>query len=309
MHWTGKINNNSGFRPTALWSQSAKQLGSSFITCLFMMSTDISVTVIVNNVAHPPLVEEHGLALLIESNGQRILFDTGAGVALLPNLKTLGIAPATIDRIVLSHGHNDHTGGVHLLPERPLYFVPGIAKQRYSFRNGERHDLSMPSQGMARLNGQFARPIVMFTESLPNLFLTGPIPRISGEDCGGNFFQDENGTLPDTIHDEQALLLNTILFPGCCHAGIINTIEFCRKMLPKRKITTIIGGLHLRSASEERLRQTANYLCHRQIRKMYLLHCTGDIAITRLQQLMPECKIRTLRAGEKILLHSPFPQR
>jgi len=31
-----------------------------------------------------------------------------------------------------------------------------------------------------------------FTDIYPGIFLTGPIPRASGEDCGGHFFSDEH---------------------------------------------------------------------------------------------------------------------
>ena len=54
---------------------------------------------------------EHGLAYLIEADGQRILFDTGqSGTVLLHNLKLLDIDPATFDAVAISHAHYDHTG-------------------------------------------------------------------------------------------------------------------------------------------------------------------------------------------------------
>jgi 7,8-dihydropterin-6-yl-methyl-4-(beta-D-ribofuranosyl)aminobenzene 5'-phosphate synthase len=62
------------------------------------------------------LIGEHGLAFLIETDAQRILFDTGQYLALENNARVLGSDLATIDTVVLSHGHYDHTGGLrHLL--------------------------------------------------------------------------------------------------------------------------------------------------------------------------------------------------
>ena len=57
------------------------------------------------------LVAEHGLSLLIEAGDRRILFDAGASPLLMHNMKLLNVDPATIDTVVISHGHFDHTGG------------------------------------------------------------------------------------------------------------------------------------------------------------------------------------------------------
>lgn len=54
--------------------------------------------------------------LLIETDGQRILVDTGIGAPgrsyLLENLRAAGLSPETIDHIVLTHYHPDHIDGL-----------------------------------------------------------------------------------------------------------------------------------------------------------------------------------------------------
>lgn len=65
---------------------------------------------LVDTIAEPGYMPEFGLSLFIESDDRRILFDTGAGEALIPNAVRMGIDPNSATDIVLSHGHYDHTG-------------------------------------------------------------------------------------------------------------------------------------------------------------------------------------------------------
>lgn len=263
------------------------------------MTDRLAVTVLVDNRAAPPLVAEHGLALLLEWRAESFLFDTGAGGALLPNLAQMRIAPESVSRVVLSHGHNDHTGGLcHLTPEE-IWFAPGIAVSRCSRHPGQPvRELSLPETGRRVLRQARRHEVRDFTEIRPGLFLTGPIPRNSGEDCGGPFFLDPDGIQPDRIADEQALLsADGTLVQGCCHAGIINTLNYCRARKPEITVRTIIGGLHLRHAAPGRLAQTAAAIRRYGIETLVLLHCTGDDSARHLRQALPEVAILTPEAG------------
>ena len=85
------------------------------------------ITDIVDNRAAEGFCAEHGLSLLIERGDERILFDTGAGAALRPNATKLGIDLGGVTRIVLSHSHNDHTGGLGgLVPNCPIHVGDGF---------------------------------------------------------------------------------------------------------------------------------------------------------------------------------------
>ena len=126
--------------------------------------------------------------------------------------------------------------------------------------------------------------------------------RESGEDCGGHFFSDESCTTPNLIPEEQALLLASgLLITGCCHAGIINTVEACRKTCPDIAIRTIIGGLHLRHASGERLERTAAYLASLNLDRLVLMHCTGENAVEYLRSHLT-CETATLPVGQSLNL-------
>ncbi len=61
------------------------------------------------------LIGEHGLSFCIETGNQKILFDTGQGIAISNNAGVLGIDLSRIDAVILSHGHYDHSGGLKSL--------------------------------------------------------------------------------------------------------------------------------------------------------------------------------------------------
>lgn len=270
-----------------------------------------TICVIVNDFGLETWDSEHGLSLLIDWEGERILFDTGMGRTLIPNLTRFAVDPGSIRRVILSHGHNDHTGGLGKLfswipSPIPVYSVPGIARRRYSFsppvtadalRGGFQsepvvpRDISTPPESAAvldRIEPGLRKDVADWTEILPGVILTGPIPRYSGETAGGAFYLDTAGTLPDTIEDEQALILvrggEGTLVHGCCHSGIINTLEYCRAKLPGVSIKTVIGGLHLVRADQTRLERTLRYLECAEVERLWLLHCTGQTGIDYLKK-------------------------
>jgi 7,8-dihydropterin-6-yl-methyl-4-(beta-D-ribofuranosyl)aminobenzene 5'-phosphate synthase len=261
---------------------------------------------LVDTFVEPGYMSEFGLSLFIEVNGQRILFDTGAGEALLPNAARMGLDLNSVTDIILSHGHYDHTGGLAKLPPSPqisVYVGRGITEPCWSLHDdGTKHRITMPTESQSVLNKCRVREIDAFTEIYPGMFLTGPISRESGEDCGGHFFSGEACTMPNLIPEEQALLLASgILITGCCHAGIINTVEACRRACPNIAIRTIIGGLHLRHASKDRLERTTSYLASLELERLVLMHCTGENAVEYLRTHLA-CEVAALPAGQSLNL-------
>ena len=254
---------------------------------------EAEIKILVDNTMPSPFSEEHGLSLCITYGREKILFDTGAGRALPENLKLAGIDPGSFTKLILSHGHRDHTGGLArilpLMPQVEVCYAPGLQVQRFS-RHPDKpvRDITMPEDSCATLAKHAnKREITSFTRIADGVYLTGAIPRLSGEDCGGPFYLDAAGNTPDLITDEQALLLaDGTLIQGCCHAGIINTVEHCRKCAPQIKIRSITGGLHLLHASTARLDETGAYLKKLGLESLTLLHCTGKEAESRFQNLL-----------------------
>ncbi len=243
------------------------------------------------------LEAEHGLSFVIEAAGKKILFDSGMNTALENNSRQLGVDLRRIDAFVLSHGHYDHTGAADFVlqenPEVALYAHPGIFGQRYSLHPGQpAKEISMPAEErlvVANLPDSHLHWIKQPTEIFPGVWLTGPIPRTHPlEDTGGPFFVDPVGQLPDPITDDMAMWIETpkglLVICGCCHSGLINTLNYIVECSGESRIWSIIGGLHLKTASPERLAATTDALREFNPEFMVPCHCTGENAIDHFRK-------------------------
>ncbi|HPC49882.1 MAG TPA: MBL fold metallo-hydrolase [Kiritimatiellia bacterium] len=231
----------------------------------------VTITLLADNHAAYGLDAEHGFALWIEADGRRILFDTGCGDALPRNMDILGIDVRRTDAVVLSHGHYDHTGNLPWALEQAtgaaLYLHPSTLRSRYSI-----HEKPKPI-GMPQVSAEVVQQLpdtrrhwVCAPVALSaNVWLTGGVPRQTAyEDTGGPFFLDEEGRYADAIPDDLSLWIQTpaglVICLGCCHAGVINTVQYIAKTSADQRIVALLGGMHLLHASEERLERTAEAL-------------------------------------------------
>lgn len=267
------------------------------------------ITGIVNNLAGNDFQEEHGLSLSFELNGKRYLFDTGSGITLLSNMEKLGINPVDFDALILSHGHYDHTGGLadflRFNPRAPVFYGPDFTKKRYHCDpDHASRELFIPKiclRSFTDLPSERKREIDCFTEIDNDFFLTGPIPRLSFEDCGGPFYLDPEGQFPDPLEDEQSVVVRlktkNILITGCCHSGLINTIDYCeRSGFP---IQIVFGGFHLKTANTDRLHRTVKYLNEKRIGTIVPVHCTGEKAVEYLKDHF-DGTVLDFRAGDSL---------
>ena len=71
---------------------------------------------------------------------------------------------------------------------------------------------------------------------------------------GAGKVKTPDGITEDTVPEDTSLVLDTdrglIVLSGCCHAGIINTLEYSRKKVRQAPIYAAIGGFHLMRASD-----------------------------------------------------------
>lgn len=239
-----------------------------------------------NRAVRPGLAAEHGLSVLVEHGAHAVLFDTGASDAALRNAAALGVDLGRVEAVALSHGHDDHTGGLEALLAAlpggvPVRAHPGALVRRYSVR---------PGRGASEIGfrgGEAVRRRLILADGsvglAPGLVLTGHVPRISGfEDTGGPFYLDPGGREPDLIPDDQALVVMTgagnILVCGCAHAGVVNTLMHAAKVTGDDRFVAVVGGLHLGSAGPERVKRTVRELRKVGVGRVGPAHCTGEAA-------------------------------
>jgi 7,8-dihydropterin-6-yl-methyl-4-(beta-D-ribofuranosyl)aminobenzene 5'-phosphate synthase len=243
---------------------------------------------------------EHGLSMLIEHAGQRVLFDGGQGPALLPNLALAGIRANELSALVLSHGHYDHAGGFKELfdagdlSEKKLYSHPDVFGSRYS-RNA---DGSLKPIGLswnaddARQAGLEYVPMKGQHSIAPGITAFNEIPQSTSLRRDERLTRDKgHGPEPDPFLDDTSLLVDApggpVLVLGCAHAGVVEIMEHIAAVRGLDHFQAVIGGSHLEHAPEFYLLRLVETLDRFRVKTVALNHCTGFTAAARLYRVMP----------------------
>lgn len=266
-----------------------------------MKQTSLELRLLAENTARGRgILGEHGLAYWMDTPSGALLFDSGQGLILENNAAVCDIPWERGRRIVLSHGHYDHSGGLETawkhMPGVRTLLHPGALEEKFT-RGGDGliRSVGMPQGPRQRLisGGQAWDAISEPMELFPGLWATGPIPRKNDyEDVGGAFFLDEQGTIPDPLEADQALFAMTargvVIILGCAHAGVVNTMEYVLSLTGEESIHAVIGGMHLLHADRERLEKTFEAFREHRVEVLGACHCTGSMAASVMRQTFQE---------------------
>jgi 7,8-dihydropterin-6-yl-methyl-4-(beta-D-ribofuranosyl)aminobenzene 5'-phosphate synthase len=257
----------------------------------------IQITTLVENTVgiggSRELIGEHGLAFLIEASQRRILFDTGQYLALENNARVLGRDLTAVDAVVLSHGHYDHTGGLKDLlkinSNFTLHAHPDVFTRKFIRQKGRYREIGIP----VTEDDLITKGVKIMLKTAPaeiaaGIITTGEIAQTSEfESVAEGFFVEKSGRkIPDTLADDQALILKTgkgiVVVLGCSHRGVINTLKQVKNLTGEKRIHAVMGGLHLVKTGGDTLATIIDHLQEFDIEKIVVGHCTGIHAVQAL---------------------------
>jgi 7,8-dihydropterin-6-yl-methyl-4-(beta-D-ribofuranosyl)aminobenzene 5'-phosphate synthase len=205
------------------------------------------ITILVDDIAPDDMTPVQGFSALVETDGNRILFDTGAdGDALMEALDRHGITVQDLKMVVVSHSHDDHTGGL----SRLLYHNPRLP-------------VSVPVGTASDIGWKIPREAVILGEDRPREI--SPLVSTTG---------DMGGSVP-----EQALLVETmdgvVVLTGCAHPGLDVLLSSAGG-----SASMVIGGLHDLSIDDiPDPKVDVIVACHCTPRKRLLSHRLDQVVV------------------------------
>lgn len=275
----------------------------------------MKITALLENTScNEALAAEHGLSLLIEYGGKRILFDAGPSGAFAGNAEKLGADLGLVDFAVLSHGHYDHSGGLPELFRRnakaSVYLKRGAEGRYYAGILG----IPLKYVGVDRVifkeYGGRLRFIEAETEPVPGCHILTDIAPVEQYQLANRYLYEKAGlrTVKDAFRHELALVFEEedgiIVITGCSHNGIVSLVETARRRFPGRSVKAVVGGFHLMGKSPDDMNCDEAYLDNlaaklAEYNKVYTCHCTGENAYELLKTRIGE-QLEYLRTGMTI---------
>ncbi len=225
---------------------------------------------------------EPGASYYIEIDDLKILFDTGYSGVFINNAKNMNIDLENLTNIVISHGHDDHTGGIkELFKNFKLKDVDLISHTDTFMKKKSKGEICgspyTTDEVRERINLVGTKEPYKLSE---NCIFLGEIPeynefekrRVHGEKLVDGKWID------DYLVDDSAIVCKVdngiFIITGCSHSGICNIIEHGKRVCNDNRIVGVIGGFHLFN-KDDRLNNTINYFLDNNIEMIYPCHCTS----------------------------------
>lgn len=244
----------------------------------------MKLTVLVDNntIIDEYYVGEPGLSFYIEDEDKKLLFDLGYSNVFIDNMKKMNISSSEVEVLVISHGHDDHVGGIKYLANKKLNPNLKIIGHTLVFNKKVKNNqcISSPLEiNEIKHMGEvyLSKEPIKISE---NIYFLGEIPSIMDFEPRYSIgeIERDNKYEEDFIYDDTALVYKSkeglFIIAGCSHSGICNIVEHAKKVCNDNRIIGIIGGTHLRECNE-RVEKTLEYFKNNNIKNLYLCHCTS----------------------------------
>ena len=251
---------------------------------------------------------EHGLSIYAETGENKILIDTGASPAFALNAEKLGVDLSKIDYCILSHGHNDHCGGLNAFLEKndkaKVYLQVDSFSDLLSMKNGEPKSIGLSSDVLTNEQiipldgGLMLDDDTVIFKALEEIYPTSSL-NLTLFKRDGDFV-----CLDELDHEQNVLLFDgavSVLICGCAHLGIANVMERAREITGEYPMI-VIGGFHLQLGdlieSDEYIEELAQTLKSFNS-TYYTMHCTGIEGFKKLKEILGD-DIKYLQTGDTI---------
>ncbi len=257
------------------------------------------ITLIENTTENDKLLPEHGLSLYMETEGRKILFDTGASGSFVSNAKKMGVNLEQVDLVILSHGHDDHCGG--LLG----FFAVNDHAPAYLHRKAAEPHYNMDNTFIGIMPGLLNHPRLRFVEDTQKLgagmtlYTCAGRQKVAPVDTAGLTVLRNGKLESDDFSHEIYLLIEEkgkrVLVSGCSHRGILNIVHWF-------KPDVLIGGFHFlkQPADGEVVKGAARTLLEYPT-VYYTGHCTGLAQYKTMKSIMAD-RLHYLSTGTTVVL-------
>lgn len=264
------------------------------------------LTVLVDNntIIDEYFIGEPGLSFYIEDEDKKILFDCGYSNVFLQNMEKLNIKTEDIDVLAISHGHDDHVGGLKYLAEEKLNPNLKIVGHTLVFNKKIKNNECISSP--LKINGiENMGEVILSKEPIKiseNIYFLGEISRKNDfeESYSIGEIEINNKLEEDFIYDDSALVYRSkdglFIIAACSHSGICNIVEHAKKVFNDNRIIGIIGGVHMLQLNE-RARKTLDYFEDNKVENLYLCHCTSFEVRSYIHSTIP---LKEVGVGFKI---------
>lgn len=269
------------------------------------MSKKLEISILSENtVEKRQLLAEHGLSFYFKYNNQEYLFDTGQGEVLFSNAEKMGIDLNQIETVFLSHGHDDHTGGLKKLltfkPELEVFAHSDIFQPKYKKTAA---GLEFIGTDLARADINNFTAAETTIAAAAGIYNTGEIPAPRETYINQRYVvENEQGESTDPFDDDTSLYIESesgiVILLGCSHKGVKNIIEEIRLSVGDKKITAVLGGMHLKRADKDEINELIEYFRELELDLLAPMHCTGRQAAAMFKEALGDT-VKLASVGDK----------